>query len=265
MKKKAFTLIELLVVISIIALLVSILMPALSKAREKAKNTMCKSNIRQLTLTSLVYAQDFDGKLPTKPANSLTYPHIWWEVSSGKNVADNRVFFDGYLDGFKMSGIHQWDPTNPQSDYAPEVMYCPFVKKSHWFGFGKQWPNMESGAWKPFITSYAYFNMGKAKNPAGWVSKTKMAENMASYGSTPVWGDIIELYGSTLDIYDPASTVRLGNHFDGGFREKILVSEDVPEGMNCGSVDGAVAWYSYDRCEVYYNNGPKNVWGDPKK
>jgi len=54
-----FTLIELLMVIAVIIILVSILFPALSKAREMAKNATCKSNLKQCGLASLVYAGDF--------------------------------------------------------------------------------------------------------------------------------------------------------------------------------------------------------------
>jgi len=60
---KAFTLIELLVVISIIALLVSILMPALSKAREQARQTVCLMNVKSLSQATHVYAVDNEGYL----------------------------------------------------------------------------------------------------------------------------------------------------------------------------------------------------------
>ncbi len=64
MTRRGFTLIELLVVIAIIAILAAILFPVFAKAREKARQASCTSNLKQLTLAILQYAQDYDEKFP---------------------------------------------------------------------------------------------------------------------------------------------------------------------------------------------------------
>jgi len=61
--RQGFTLIELLVVIAIIAILAAILFPVFAKAREKARQSSCTSNLKQITLAALQYAQDYDEKM----------------------------------------------------------------------------------------------------------------------------------------------------------------------------------------------------------
>jgi prepilin-type N-terminal cleavage/methylation domain-containing protein/prepilin-type processing-associated H-X9-DG protein len=63
--RKGFTLIELLVVIAIIAILAAILFPVFAKAREKARQTSCASNMKQLALGFAMYVQDYDEKFPS--------------------------------------------------------------------------------------------------------------------------------------------------------------------------------------------------------
>ena len=63
-KKNAFTLVELLVVIAIIALLMSILMPVLSKAKEQTRNVVCRSNLRQYGIAGIMYLDDNEGAFP---------------------------------------------------------------------------------------------------------------------------------------------------------------------------------------------------------
>ena len=74
---KGFTLIELLVVIAIIAVLLAIIMPALRKVRETAKETICRSNLKNIGLGVLMYLDDNDRKLPNyRSANGF----LWYDA-----------------------------------------------------------------------------------------------------------------------------------------------------------------------------------------
>ncbi len=79
MGRKGFTLIELLVVIAIIAILAAILFPVFAKAREKARQTACLNNQKQIDLAILMYAQDHDEAFPTSG-------NVWGSISMDKGV-----------------------------------------------------------------------------------------------------------------------------------------------------------------------------------
>ena len=77
--RRGFTLIELLVVIAIIAILAAILFPVFAKAREKARQSSCLSNLKQLGLAALSYAQDYDETMMYHRCSSLYPAACYWE------------------------------------------------------------------------------------------------------------------------------------------------------------------------------------------
>lgn len=142
-----FTLIELLVVISIIALLVAILLPALSKAREQARLAVCMSNQHQLCVGLQVYAADNEGKLPPShvEAKGSSYLFTWanhinYHANSEKrqNVSIENTFNNGgaayyYLKNYLATVQCFMCPLGPPVDIAKyEQQYSRYDEPEIW-------------------------------------------------------------------------------------------------------------------------------------
>ena len=112
--KKGFTLIELLVVIAIIAILASILFPVFSKAREKARQTQCQNNQRQIAVAVLGYVQEHDELLPTADQiwKSISYTSLGSSSNQALLAAAGSILrcpnltsnANGYVYNVKLSG-----------------------------------------------------------------------------------------------------------------------------------------------------------------
>jgi prepilin-type N-terminal cleavage/methylation domain-containing protein/prepilin-type processing-associated H-X9-DG protein len=114
--KNAFTLIELLVVISVIAVLIGLLIPALRSARHQAHRVVCQSHLRQLTLAWIAYADDHEGKLVAGSED-----HTWVSQKDSSSVAQNLTLYDDEAD------VHQgllWPYVNSAAIYK-----CPGAQK----------------------------------------------------------------------------------------------------------------------------------------
>lgn len=97
--KSAFTLVELLVVMAVIAVLISILLPALGAAREAAREAHCLSNIKQLTIATTVYANDYDTITPAASYNN----------ASGISPKAQRAVPGTPISGGSYAGMVVWD------------------------------------------------------------------------------------------------------------------------------------------------------------
>ncbi|MGC9317154.1 MAG: DUF1559 domain-containing protein [Armatimonadota bacterium] len=163
MTRRGFTLIELLVVIAIIAILAAILFPVFARAREKAKQASCLSNVKQLGLACTMYAQDYDDHLPCvcmyydlpsgllvrywynavepyikntdvltcpsapqqTPGYGWNYPHAGYRLDRNNQVNRSNIEFPAEMMLFGDS-----DPEGSSSTWYRLFLYC--AAEGHW-------------------------------------------------------------------------------------------------------------------------------------
>jgi prepilin-type N-terminal cleavage/methylation domain-containing protein/prepilin-type processing-associated H-X9-DG protein len=213
--RRGFTLIELLVVIAIIAILAAILFPVFARAREKARQASCQSNLKQIALAGAMYASDYDQM----PVPMYTYG---WNITGAAGTFSGRVWWNGLIEPYTKNRQMLVCPSRAGAAFHDADSPCGAPSDSvvrHQTGIGYNWYNNE---WASDAGYWSGLSDASVKSPAEKV--TFMDANCIVAGPNPALSSL------TFALWQQSGTWW-------GLEERHN------EGNNCAFYDGHVKWY----------------------